>query len=158
VLSVPDVTIRGARFQNGTRGLKAGSNRGLATRPWKGRSSTGLSKTSFPFLCTTLLWHPTLRLQSQSAIIAEVGTVRRDRICPIVGIGQPDPASKFFDSKILPASDCAPLIIWRFHANSMIPVDRGRGVPHPPAMSPIPGTPNADFVSARNSQAATISS
>jgi len=68
-----------------------------------------------------------LRLQSQSAIIAEAGTVGKDHIRSVRGICQPDPASKFFDIKILPASDCAPWITGRFHANSMIPVDQGGG-------------------------------
>jgi hypothetical protein len=40
---VRDVTIYGEEFQNGTRGLKGALDRVLATRPSKGRSSTGLS-------------------------------------------------------------------------------------------------------------------
>jgi len=136
VLSVRGVTICRERFQSGTPGLKGLVFFWIA---WRGPRRAALPRHYprhvFRF-STAGLWHPTLRLQSQSAIIAEAGTVSRDRIWPVVGICQRDTASKFFDIKILPASDCAPWIIWRFHANSMIPVDHG-GLGYPSQAQPV---------------------
>jgi len=40
--------------------------------------------------------------------MTEAVTVRGDRIRPVLGIFPTISTSKFFDIKILPASDCAP--------------------------------------------------
>jgi hypothetical protein len=47
-------------------------------------------------------------LAFESAIIVEAVTVRGERIRPDLELCRRVPASKFFDIKILPASDCAP--------------------------------------------------
>ena len=57
--------------------------------------------------------------------MVEAVTVRRDRIRPVPGISPTLSTSKFFDIKILPASDCAPWFTFHFHANPMIPIDPG---------------------------------
>jgi hypothetical protein len=60
-------------------------------------------------------------------------------------------ASKLFEIKILPATDCAPRSFFPFPSNSMIPTYRaGRGYPDM-SRSPILGTPIRGFVS-RSSQ------
>jgi hypothetical protein len=59
--------------------------------------------------------------------MVEAVTVRRDRTRPVLGISPTLSTSKFFDIKILPASDCAPRFTFQFHANPMIPIDQGGG-------------------------------
>jgi len=63
------------------------------------------------------------------------------RISSHFGTVAESPASKFFEIKILPASDCAPRSCSIFSPNSMIPIYRGgRGVPLSSPTSPILGT------------------
>ena len=59
--------------------------------------------------------------------MVEAVTVRRDRIRPVLGFIPTLSTFKFFDIKILPASDCAPRITFQFHTNPMIPIDQGGG-------------------------------
>ena len=58
--------------------------------------------------------------------------MRKVRI-PFWNVVRELPATKLFEIKILPATDCAPSIFWAFPANSMIPENRGgRGYPKSP--------------------------
>jgi hypothetical protein len=59
--------------------------------------------------------------------MVEAVTVRRDRIRPVSGLVLETTAAKFFDIKILPASDSSSRIFHTFPANVMIPIDRGGG-------------------------------
>ena len=57
--------------------------------------------------------------------------MRETQIGPVLKRGSEGRAAKFFENKILPVSDCAPWITFRFPSNSMIRVDRegeGEGV------------------------------
>ena len=88
--------------------------------------------------------------------MTEAVTVRRDRIRPVPGISPTLSTSKFFDIKILPASDCAPWFTFQFHAKPMIPIDQGRGVPPSAQSSPVLGTSPQTLFSGRNPQAAIV--
>jgi len=71
-------------------------------------------------------------------MITEAVTVRRDRIRPVLELLFQRSAAKFFDTKILPASDCAPWIKSRFSSKSMIAIyRRGEGVPGEGAAVPF---------------------
>ena len=50
--------------------------------------------------------------------------MRETQIGPVLERHSKGAAAKFFENKLLPVSDCAPWITFRFPSNSMIPVDR----------------------------------
>ena len=61
--------------------------------------------------------------------MVEAVTVRRSAEASRFGTLFFHRGSKFFETKILPLSDCASRINFPFPAKSMIPVDQGEGYP-----------------------------